>query len=250
MGEKFLRKANCRDLAYLRRPDGTKLREGLFFRSASLFKAKPQFLAYIKEHNIQTIIDLRTDVEIEKKPDVAIEGVRYLHIPILKAETIGITHGKGLKGFTKPPNMPALYASLVSAPESKEGLKQALSVIFDPQRKGAILWHCTAGKDRAGLLTALFLLALGYQEEEIYADYELSDAPSKKKGRLYANLIRFLMWKPRLAKAVYLAMRAKREYLKSAITEMKRQAGSIAAYLKSLGVARDQVASLFPIAGV
>ena len=232
MKEKALRKKNFRDLSYLPHPEGKRLAEGRFFRSASLYKAKGKFLAYIQEKQIKTIIDLRTEVEIGKKPDDVPDGVEYRCIPILKAETMGITHGKGLKGYVEPPHMPSLYASLVTAPESVDGLKQVLHILLDPERKDAVLWHCTAGKDRAGLVSALFLLALGYDQEVILDDYVLSDRPSRKKGKLYARLIRFLMLKPKLAKAVFKAMLADREYLLSAFKAMEESAGSIENYLK------------------
>lgn len=39
---------------------------------------------------------------------------------------------------------------------------------------GAVLWHCTQGKDRAGCASAMILSALGAERELIMADYKLS----------------------------------------------------------------------------
>ena len=238
-------KRNIRDLSYLPREDGKKLEEGMFFRSGSLYKASPRFVSYIKDKGIKTIIDLRTPGEIAKKPDVKIEGIRYIEIPILKAETIGITHERGLKGYKAPPHMPTLYEGLVTNEESIEGIKKALGVIFDEDRQGAILWHCTAGKDRVGIISALFLLILGYEEETVMGDYLLSNAPSEKRGRKYRRLIKYLLFKKELSEAVFQAMLAKREYLRSSFAAMERKDGSIKEYItKTLGYSEQEIGDI------
>ena len=234
------KKRNPRDLSYLKRKDGLGLKEGLFFRSGALWKLSKKERSFLLSH-VSTVIDLRTAVEIGKKPDDPLPGVKHYEIPILKAETMGITHGKGIKGYVAPPDMLKLYPSLVTDPESVEGIKKVMDVIFDPDREGPILWHCTAGKDRCGLITALFLFALGYEEKDIVADYCLSDKPSAKRGRHYRRLIRCLFrWK--LAHAVYLTMRAVPEYLESAFEAIRKKYGSIDAFIKdTLGLTKKRI---------
>ena len=243
MSAKVLKKRNFRDLSYLVTPDGYHLKEGLFFRSAALNKLKKKEKAQIEELGIQKVYDLRTDGELSKKPDVPLDGVTYIHNPILDAATLGITHEKGLKGYKAPPDMPSLYSFIVTNPFSMKALGEALRGLFtDPG--DPVLWHCSAGKDRAGILTALFLLALGYSEEDIIKDYELSDKPNRKKGRLYRNLILFLLWKRKLANGVYKAMRADPLYLKCAFDSMKEVAGSTLDYIhEKLHVGEDLISA-------
>ena len=232
MDEKRAIKLNIRDLSYLRRPDGRGLKKGMFFRSAALRKLKEEDIAFLKENNIKTVIDLRTDAEIHKKPDIVLEGVTYHHIPLLTEETMGITHEGGLKGYKKPPHMPSLYAMLASDEHSVEGIKKALAIILDPKRGGAILWHCTEGKDRGGLVSAMLLLAAGIEEEKIIEDYALSNRRSEKKGRLYRRLIRIFMWNKELATSVYQTMLADPIYLRSSLAKMREMCGDYSTYLK------------------
>ena len=240
---KPLKKRNFRDLSYLTNEDGYRLRPGLFFRSGALYKLSKREKRSIDDLHLSTVLDLRTPEEQHKKPDDVVGDVAYESNPLLTASAIGITHEKGLKGYKAPPNMPALYRRIVSEKESVEALAKALHTLLDT-KSGPRLWHCTAGKDRAGLLTAMFLLALGYKEEDIIADYERSDKSSRKKGRLYRNLILFLLWKRKLANGVYAAMRAKADYLLSAFAAMEEQAGSLASYLRDyLHVTPEDIAS-------
>ena len=235
------KKRNCRDLSYMVNAEGKRLLEGLFFRSGHLYKLNGKERKLYGSLGLKTILDLRTDGEIMKKPDDPIEGADPIHLAILNAETLGITHEKGLKGYRQPPNMPELYASIASNPDCYEKMGEALKAMLSLE-DGPRLWHCTAGKDRAGILTSLFLLALGYREEDIISDYCLSDGPNRKKGRLYRNLILIFMWKKDLAKAVYKAMLADREYLISAFNAMKEVAGSIDDYIhKTLGVSEEHI---------
>lgn len=231
------KKRNVRDLSYLVTPDGKRLKENLIYRSATLRKFKKKDFAFFRSIGLATIIDLRTPAEIKKKPDPVLEGVNYLPIPLLREETIGITHERGLKGYGTPPHMPSLYAGLVTAEESLEGLSKAIKTIIDPNRKGAILWHCTEGKDRCGVLTAIFLWALGYREEDIFADYQRSNDRSEKRGRKYRRLIKIFLRKKELANAVYRAMLASPEYLRSAFDAIKDSCGGIDAFVKDkLGI--------------
>lgn len=225
-----LKKRNFRDLSYLVSEDGLRLKPGLFLRSSALNKLSKKEQKALANYSISEVIDLRTDGEIFKKPDALIKGSMYSHFPIVDAELLGITHEKGLKGYKAPPDMPWLYKQIVTKPTSMNHLGEALRKLFSLE-DGPRLWHCSAGKDRCGILTALFLVALGYKEEDILKDYELSDKPNRKKGRLYRNLIMFLLFKRKLAIGVYKAMLADRAYLLSAFSAMTEKAGSLQNYI-------------------
>ena len=235
-------KQNYRDLSYLDYPDGIRLVPEHFIRSASLYKCKKKHAEYLKQIGVKTIIDLRTPGEIAKKPDVIIDGIDNIVIPILNEETLGITHERGLKAYKKPPHMPELYASIVTNEESIEALKKALMLIFDTNREGGILWHCTAGKDRAGLLTAFFLSALGYSKEDIIADYCASNKRSEQKGKLYRVGVFIYKRDKALAQAVYDAMLAIPEYILSAFHAVDERFGSMEHFIHDrLGISEEMI---------
>lgn len=238
-----LSRFNLRDLARL--PEQTHvLTPYSYYRCGALRHMNSKEREAFASLGVKTVIDLRTYVERRNKPDDPLPGVNVLHIPLLKEETMGITHGRGVFAYGAPPDMRVLYAGLVTNPESIEALKQVMDVIFDPKREGAIAWHCTAGKDRAGLVTALFLYAIGASEEEILEDYVKSNATSEPKGRTYRRLIRLLMWNKPLSEAVYKTMLAVPEYLLSAFDAIKESWGDVKTFLRdALGVGEDRVAA-------
>ena len=242
MDAKLAKKRNMRDLSYLTLPDGKRLKEGLFYRSASLRKMNARLQKSFYTLGVKTVVDLRTLAEITRKPDLFVGDANYFHFPVISEETIGITHERSLVGYTTPPEMVGLYVGMVSTPSSIEAIKSALDVIFDPSREGPILWHCTEGKDRCGIVTALFLSALGYKREDIVADYCRNNPASRRKGKRYRFLIRYLIWRWKTAEAVYKAMLAVPEYLNSAFAEMERECGSVARFLEEkLGLTKERV---------
>ena len=235
---------NVRDLSYLPFGNGERIKPSLFFRCGALRKLNSPQREAIKRLGIRMLIDLRTSVETNNKPDDVIDGVVRIHIPILREETMGITHGKGVFAYKTPPHMPDLYRSIVTDERSVDALKEVLSIIFDEKREGAIAWHCTAGKDRAGIVSALFLSALGVEREEIYKDYELSNATSEPKGRTYRRLIRIFMWNENMAQAVYRTMLAERDYLKAAFDAIEERWGTVTEFLSTrLGITKEKIAA-------
>lgn len=237
-----MKKRNFRDLSYLVNEEGLRLRPGLFFRSAALIKLNAKEAAFIEDKGIAIVLDLRTPMEKDKKPDTVLDGIEYRHIPVLKKTTFGVTHEKGLKSYGEPPIMPVLYAKIVTEESSIEGLRDALHAIYSTKPGQPILWHCTAGKDRAGIVTALFLSSLGYKKEDIIADYQLSHAISEKKGRKYRRLIRYLLFRFKTANAVYKAMLALPEYLEAAFDAIDDKFGSMQTYLKKqMSITKEMV---------
>ena len=154
---------NKRDLGGIRTADGRRIRPGLLIRSAHLFQAEEADLA-----GISSVIDLRTPGERLEAPDRT-WGREYLPIPIFEDMTAGVSHEQGAdhQGF---PDMAVLYRRIVTecAASFRRGLRAVMGHDFSG---GAVLWHCTEGKDRCGLITALVLEALGADRGVILEDY-------------------------------------------------------------------------------
>ena len=63
-----------------------------------------------------------------------------------------------------------LYIPLVSDEFSLNGYKKFLQLLRENEN-GAVLYHCSAGKDRVGVGTMLFLSIMGVSREDIIRDY-------------------------------------------------------------------------------
>lgn len=158
---------NLRDLGGIINCHGEVIPCRMFYRSANLSDATPDDLTGISE-----VIDLRTATGRERAPDQIPEHITYHAIPIVDEATAGITQDASLDSI---PDMVSLYRKMVISCQS--AIQSVLSIVFSHDySSGGVLWHCTAGKDRSGLITAYVLAALGVTREEIMKDYMLSNA--------------------------------------------------------------------------
>ena len=97
--------------------------------------------------------------------------------------------------------------------------------------KGAVLWHCTAGKDRCGIVSSLVLAALGASREEIMKDYAVNaDEFIVQADALYRRALRSGRPEPvaAAAKDVFLALP---KYMESAFRAIDEEYGSSESYM-------------------
>ena len=143
----------------------------------------------LQEYGLKTIVDFRTDDEIKSSPDRVICGTTWLKNPILKCLTTGITRKEAkapsslaeiLLNFSSDLGargkswLASLYVPLVSDEFCLNGYRTFLDVLKS-NKEGAVLYHCSAGKDRVGMGTAIILSALGVSREDIILDYLLTN---------------------------------------------------------------------------
>ena len=122
---------------------------------------------------ITTVVDLRSKEEIERKPDPLAQepGIRYLHCPLA---------GDGR--VPAPDEVPLSYMEMADGTGQMAGALRAIAEA--PQ---AVLFHCTAGKDRTGVVAALLLWLAGVSEEDILADYIVSGPYLQQMLRAYCE---------------------------------------------------------------
>lgn len=176
---------NFRDLGGLPAADGRRIKYGRLLRSGHLAYITPEDGKRLTEdYGLKTIIDMRTENEINRRPDSVLEGVEYLRCPIFEQKAEGVTRetaiayspvesalrmAHNVEGNDPHQRMIGLYGVFFE----EEGLRH-YSEFFDyllAQEDGAVLWHCTMGKDRCGTGAVLLETALGVPTELILADY-------------------------------------------------------------------------------
>ena len=202
---------NFRDLGGISTQCGREIPSGLLFRSANLSTATDEDL-----DRISTVIDLRTATGRERWPDRLPQHVAYHPIPIFDEATAGITREASLDFV---PDMVSLYRKMVVSCQS--AIQSVLSIIFTHDYStGGCLWHCTAGKDRCGVITAYVLAALGVSREEIIKDYMRSnDACIPEADSVRARLIEAGKPAPE-ANKVWDVFIAKENYINAALDAM------------------------------
>lgn len=143
------------------------------FRSGELSALTTNDLDELTSLGIKNIFDLRTDEEQLEHPDVLPTGVSPYHFPLLSDVNIGgsIDINQVLSGQVSGEEF---MIPLYLVDEIKiENWKMIFDILEESNQ--TTLWHCTAGKDRAGMTTALVLSALGVDKETIINDFLASN---------------------------------------------------------------------------
>lgn len=190
--EKILTGApNARDLGGIETMDGRRIKPNRLIRSGMLARLTDEDVEYLKSAGLKTIVDFRTSAERVQKPDRVIDGAEYIVCPMLEDKTDGITRDKpesedeeaqrtlkmARRLMEHDPDgvrqMRSLYPILVTLDHSLEHYRRFFEILLKHE-DGALLYHCTMGKDRVGTATALLLTALGVPREGIVADYMIT----------------------------------------------------------------------------
>lgn len=166
---------NARDLGGYKTTDGKTIKTGILLRSAKLQKASASDLSILtNQYHLTQVIDLRTSSEVSKEPDPQISGVTETNIPLLT----------DAEKTADKKDMKQEYIGMVTNADSITALKQFFTVVLN-HKNGAILWHCSAGKDRTGVASVLLLSVLGVNQDMAIQDFMLSNqyyANSKKEA--------------------------------------------------------------------
>lgn len=200
---------NARDLGGIETADGKVFKYGRVIRSNMLMKLTDKDVEYLKSIGLNKVVDFRTTQERMEKPDRVIEGVDYIVCALLDRKTEGITREKPMDDDEEAlrsidmarrlmqlnpdgrEQMKSLYPILVSSDTSLQGYKRFFDILLHHE-EGALLYHCTMGKDRVGTGTALLLSMLGVPTETIVADYLITaERCAKDTERLINNCRRF-----------------------------------------------------------
>lgn len=239
---------NFRDLGGIT-CSGGQVKCGLLLRSGHLAKLKPHDVETLLDRfDLGLVVDLRTATERAEKPDAAIPGAENLHAPLFSESTVGITHERASDGWAaleeRLPDMQTLYRSMVSG-ENIAHLSKAVGLIVDAVIEGrAVLYHCTEGKDRTGIVTLVLLAMLGATQEAIAEDYlRTNETAQSKANRLYW-LVRLLKRDKTVAEKMRSVFVADTPYLNAAIDEVNATWGSIAAFtVDGLGIDEQRQAA-------
>ena len=205
---------NKRDLGGLKTRDGKTIRTGMLVRSALLAQAEEQDL-----DGVATIIDLRTITERDEMPDQAC-GREYLPIPIFEKvnESIdGVSHEQK-KGQSLIPDMAVLYGIMMK--QYADSFRRVLTAVLEHDySKGAVLWHCSEGKDRCGMTAALVLEVLGVDRDTIMEDYLKTNLVNLPKAEAIREKLQATHGQE-MADGAYQAYIADEKYLRAAWEEM------------------------------
>jgi len=177
---------NLRDLGLL---PSSPFKPGILFRSGSLQNIGAVDLPKLRhELGIRTIFDLRHDGERQSFPEPIVEGVTMIWLRASsqpsRIDPSDFEAEHGIPGFV------SMYRNLLELYASE--YKRILELLRDEPGQ-PILWHCTAGKDRAGLFAMLLSSLCGVERSMIGFDYTLTRiGVEKDRQTLQSNMEKWL----------------------------------------------------------
>ncbi len=240
---------NFRDLGGYRTSDGHYVRWGLVYRSGYLVNLTPKDSEYLNTLGIRLVCDVRAEGERMRAPDHWVGSVsNLLSIPI----------GPNQDGTLSVEDLKKRVAAINS--QTNDSIRGYDYAITDAPQYGKILHriaagelpaveHCTSGKDRTGVFSAILLTALGVPRETVIQDYLLTTrymlAPDSLE-KTTADLQRiFGLAEPPDTATVQAIMTTRPETLEATFDNIAKRYGSFANYLRDgLKISDSDLAAL------
>jgi protein-tyrosine phosphatase len=235
--------ANARDVGGLPLIAGGSIHTGVLWRSDALGSLTEEGLAVLGSSPVGTIVDLRTDGERASAPDrLPDRPIRQVELSLLQGAVPvpgpspeGVDPADIRDALGALPDQTTLYQQMLEGgAETFATIARLLASPEDLDRP-ALLLHCTAGKDRTGVATALMLDVAGVRREAIVADYAASARNlAASWGARIADLLAHSDV-PIPEDAVQLATATPPEVMETTLAWLDEQGGS-AAYLRRGGL--------------
>jgi protein-tyrosine phosphatase len=219
---------NFRDLGGYTTTDYRRLSMGRIYRAGDISKLSDADMEELKRRKIYTVVDFRSEEEATAAPDRLLPGADYLRLAVGSGNPADFFKGR----TSGSEAMIAFYSDISVFKEKYRPFFRKLLMLPDTS---AIVFHCSAGKDRTGIAAALLLYALDIPIETILADYAATNYfRRKKKKKIINHLVNDHGIDHQIAVEF---MDANPLYLESAFNALKRKYGSVDLFLyRDLGM--------------
>ena len=228
---------NVRDLGGYRTADGKTTRWGAFLRADSLHNLSDSARTGLIDYGVRTVIDLRRTYETVETPNIlaGMEGVEYVHMNMI--------------GDTNPPGYDSLlpgelwtsntYRVLL---DQRQGVISETLVKLADSKRHTAMYHCAAGTDRTGIISALLLGLAGVHASTIVDDYALS-AHGLRRRYLAEGIPEFLDGKDFTLDEPpqFLAPPAAME---QTLKHLDDRYGGIESYIRHIGLTDDHITDI------
>lgn len=235
--------SNARDLGGLPTADGRRVKSGLLFRTAKLAGASAADAARLSDElALRHIVDFRDEYERAAAPDTPVSGAEYhafSALPGLPPEKLPDPARDADPDFRSM--FRKIYRLLAEGKDAASAYRAFFDVLL--RRDGAVLFHCTQGKDRTGIAALLVLAALGVDREAALEDYYLtSEGLRPDLDRAVAETPPAQRWRMDTAERLFLTFP---DHLEAWQEPVERRWGGPLGYVREhLGVTESELAAL------
>ena len=232
---------NTRELGGYKTTDGKSVKWGVLFRSDKLSDISENDQKYLQSLGIKRIVDFRSEAEKTEDPNIIPEGINYIETPINVDGAMRSKIEAVLKGETNK----EVKSFLVDA--NKEFVTNYTAVYEDFLRglideDGPTLFHCTAGKDRAGFAAAITLIALGVSREDVIEDYMKTNIFTKDKIDEMIDKIKLMSLYQADAEILRPLIGVERIYIETAFKTAEEKYGSLENFIREgLNISDEEI---------
>ena len=225
---------NVRDLGGLPTADGGETRFGSIVRADDVHQLSDEGWRALVDYGVRTVIDLRGDHEREDDPPAELP-VEVVHVPFMEASE------KAWEEIAEE-----LEAATAAAPDDATATRDAYLIFLErfadnvaasvravaQAADGGVVIHCVGGKDRTGLLTAFVLHLAGVRDDEVAADYALSEERLLPRHQAWFDAAESEDELERLRRIAQTPAAS----MTGVFAELERRYGSIEGYLHHIGL--------------
>ncbi len=234
---------NFRDLGGYPAKDGKHIKWGKIYRSAEISNLTEQDLARLNTLSINRVFDFRGPMEVSKAPDRLPATAQRISLPA-GSEQVGNDMSAFMKAMQKAKSGDSLMLTYYTGIEPfKDRYKPIFNQLLNESGDSAILFHCTAGKDRTGIFAALLLYALDVDTAFIMQDYLASNNYIRAGN---ASRVKMMVESLKIPEQVVNdVMGVKASYLQATMQTISTRYGNISRYLKKvMGLNKKKIKKL------
>lgn len=215
-----------------------RLKSGLLYRSAHHARASDADLAALADLGLSVIVDLRRPNEREREPSRRWAGFAATVVENdlgqeVEDEWHAFLRRSDLSEASFRDYLTTYYRHAPTVPRHVELFSRYFRTLA--RTEGPVLVHCAAGKDRTGVICALTHHLAGVHDDDIVADYLLTNDPERMAARapMVAEMVRETTGRAPTEAAVMVAMGVDAAYLTQAFSAMRDEFGSVDGYLET-----------------
>ncbi|MBQ8940658.1 MAG: tyrosine-protein phosphatase [Firmicutes bacterium] len=256
---------NARQLGGYVNKNGRVIKQNVIIRTGKPSDGtENDFKLLSEKYKVSDMVDFRTENETKTAPEPTIEGAKNHHIPLnIAGDMSALATDEFMQAYAKASQSgdkgeilvllaenkmlptPQMYRNYFLGDEAAAGYKEFFNILLNKPEDASVLFHCTQGKDRTGMGSALFLYALDFDDEVVMEDYLLTNEANKAVIEADIEAVKNYTDDAETIELAKMMDGVDAPCLQAVIDDMNEQYGSVKGYLKEkIGLTDDDFAKL------